>query len=100
MPCVELKLHPKHLYGVFGDSQWTNKYRLPDALLKDFLEHFTVLNLSNSRADSHIIGERSKSVQPLDVTIEDFKSAWGLGQSHLDFYLPNLCQSTQIFQKD
>ena len=75
MPCVELKLHPKHLYGVFGNSQWTNKDCQPDALLKDLLEHFLVLNLSNSRVDSYIIGERSKSVPPLDVTIEDFKRA-------------------------
>jgi hypothetical protein len=75
MPCVELKLHPKRLYGVFGDSQWTNKERLPDALLTDFLEHFPELNLSNSR-DSHIIGKRSKSVPPLDAAIEYFKSAW------------------------
>ena len=47
----------KHLYGVFGDSQWTNKDRLPDALLKDLLEHFSALNLSNSRVDSDIIGD-------------------------------------------
>jgi hypothetical protein len=75
MPCVELKLYPKRLYGVFGDSKWTNKDRLPDALLTDFLEQFPELNPSNSR-DSHIIGERSKSVPLLDVAIEDFKSAW------------------------
>jgi type I restriction enzyme M protein len=28
----------KHLYGVFGDSQWTNKERLPDAFLKALLD--------------------------------------------------------------
>jgi len=47
----------KHLYGVFGDSQWSNKDRLPDALLKDLLEHFSALNLGNSRVDSDIIGD-------------------------------------------
>ena len=32
---------PDTLYGMFGDAQWTNKERLPDALLKDLIEHFS-----------------------------------------------------------
>lgn len=40
----------KHLYGVFGDAQWTNKDRLPDALLKDLIEHFSALRLGNQNA--------------------------------------------------
>ncbi|MEI7847611.1 MAG: class I SAM-dependent DNA methyltransferase [Chloroflexota bacterium] len=47
----------KHLYGVFGDAQWTNKERLPDALLKDLLEHFSALNLGNQRVNSDIVGD-------------------------------------------
>ncbi len=47
----------KHLYGVFGDAQWTNKDRLPDALLKDLLEHFSALILSNSQVTSDILGD-------------------------------------------
>lgn len=47
----------KHLYGVFGDAQWTNKDRLPDALLKDLIEHFSALPLGNSRVASDIIGD-------------------------------------------
>jgi type I restriction enzyme M protein len=47
----------KHLYGVFGDSQWTNKERLPDALLKDFLEHFSSINLGNQQVSTDIIGD-------------------------------------------
>jgi type I restriction enzyme M protein len=39
----------KHLYGVFGDAQWTNKDRLPDELLKDLIEHFSALPLGNAR---------------------------------------------------
>ena len=46
-----------HLYGVFGDAQWTNKERLPDALLKDLIEHFSALNLDNSHVESDIIGD-------------------------------------------
>ncbi len=47
----------KHLYGVFGDVQWSNKDRLPDALLKDLLEHFSTLRLGNSRVASDIMGD-------------------------------------------
>ncbi len=47
----------KHLYGVFGDAQWTNKERLPDALLKDLIEHFSALNLGNQRITRDVIGD-------------------------------------------
>lgn len=47
----------EHLYGVFGDAQWTNKDRLPDALLKDLIEHFSALRLGNERVSSDIIGD-------------------------------------------
>jgi type I restriction enzyme M protein len=47
----------KHLYGVFGDAQWTNKDRLPDALLKDLIEHFSALKLGNRQVASDIIGD-------------------------------------------
>ena len=47
----------KHLYGVFGDAQWSNKDRLPDALLKDLIEHFSALHLGNKNVASDIIGD-------------------------------------------
>jgi type I restriction enzyme M protein len=47
----------KHLYGVFGDAQWTNKDRLPDELLKNLVEHFSVLSLGNDRVASDILGD-------------------------------------------
>ena len=47
----------QHLYGVFGDAQWTNKERLPDALLKDLIEHFSALKLGNTQVKSDIIGD-------------------------------------------
>ena len=34
------------LFGIFGDAQWTNKERLPDATLKDLIEHFSSETLS------------------------------------------------------
>ena len=46
----------KHLYGVFGDAPWTNKDRLPDALLKDLIEHLSALRLGNQRVSTDIIG--------------------------------------------
>src|SRR5437870_805376 len=33
--------NPDQLFGIFGDAQWTNKERLPDATLKDLVEHFS-----------------------------------------------------------
>lgn len=47
----------KHLYGVFGDAQWTNKDRLPDELLKDLIEHFSALSIGNSRVESDVMGD-------------------------------------------
>jgi type I restriction enzyme M protein len=47
----------KHLFGVFGDAQWTNKERLPDDLLKDLLEHFSALSLGNQRVASDVMGD-------------------------------------------
>lgn len=47
----------KHLYGVFGDAQWTNKDRLPDELLKDLIEHFSALSIGNDRVNSDVMGD-------------------------------------------
>jgi len=45
--------NPGRLDGAFGDASWTNKERLPDATLKNLLEHFSsvVLSLSNVPED-------------------------------------------------
>ena len=47
----------KHLYGVFGDAQWTNKDRLPDELLKDLIEHFSSLLIGNASVASDVMGD-------------------------------------------
>ncbi len=47
----------KHLYGVFGDGQWSNKDRLPDELLKDLIEHFSALTLGNAHVNSDLMGD-------------------------------------------
>jgi len=38
--------NPNQLYGIFGDSQWTYKERLPDRVLKNLIEHFSSQTLS------------------------------------------------------
>lgn len=47
----------EHLYGVFGDAQWTNKERLPDALLKDLIEHFSSIKLGNQVVNNDVMGD-------------------------------------------
>jgi type I restriction enzyme M protein len=56
MRCIEAA-NQKHLYGVFGDAPWTNKDRLPDPLLKDLVEHFSALDLRNSRVSTDVMGD-------------------------------------------
>jgi type I restriction enzyme M protein len=45
--------NPGRFDGIFGDAPWTNKERLPDATLKNLLEHFSsqVLSLANVPED-------------------------------------------------
>ena len=47
------KANPGRLDGIFGDAPWTNKERLPDATLKNLLEHFSAhtLTLANVPED-------------------------------------------------
>jgi len=56
MHCIEKENH-EVLYQIFGDAQWGNKERLPDALLVDLLDHFSKKNLSNSNVDPDIAGQ-------------------------------------------
>jgi type I restriction enzyme M protein len=51
------KANPDTLYGIFGDSQWTNKDRLSDALLRDLIEHFSKLPLGNKVARADVLGQ-------------------------------------------
>ncbi len=51
------KANPDSLYGVFGDAQWSNKDRLSDELLKDLIEHFSMLPLGNSHVSSDLLGD-------------------------------------------
>ncbi|MEK7425875.1 MAG: class I SAM-dependent DNA methyltransferase [Actinomycetota bacterium] len=46
------RVNPR-LDGVFGDAPWTNKERLPDATLKELIEHYSqvILSLNNVPED-------------------------------------------------
>lgn len=52
------KANKDKLTGIFGDAPWTNKERLPDALLKEMIEHFSskTLSLENCPEDELGIG--------------------------------------------
>ncbi|OGG55756.1 MAG: DNA methylase [Candidatus Handelsmanbacteria bacterium RIFCSPLOWO2_12_FULL_64_10] len=51
------KANPETLYGIFGDAQWTNKERLSDVLLRDFIEHFSRITFGNQAAQADILGQ-------------------------------------------
>jgi type I restriction enzyme M protein len=47
----------KHLYGIFGTTAvWSNKDKLPDAKLKDLIEHFSTRGLSNADVAPDVLG--------------------------------------------
>ena len=48
--------NPDRLDGIFGDAPWTNKSRLPDATLKNLLEHFSRQTLSLARVPEDELG--------------------------------------------
>jgi type I restriction enzyme M protein len=48
--------NPTKLYGIFGDTQWANKERLPDSLLRDLVDHYSRLPLSNRRVEPDVLG--------------------------------------------
>jgi type I restriction enzyme M protein len=51
------KANPDRLYGIFGDAQWTNKDRLPDAMLRDLIEHFSCLELTVANLPEDELGQ-------------------------------------------
>lgn len=49
--------NPDKLFGIFGDSQWTNKDRLSDTMLRDLIEHFSVLELTIKNLPEDELGQ-------------------------------------------
>jgi len=50
------KANQRTLYGIFGDVQWSNKDRLPDALLVKLVDHFSGMKLSNELVPNDVLG--------------------------------------------
>ncbi|WP_416900740.1 N-6 DNA methylase [Micromonospora echinospora] len=51
------KANQETLYGIFGTAAWTNKDKLPDAKLRDLIEHFSSRNLSNASVAPDVFGQ-------------------------------------------
>ncbi|MGN9808152.1 N-6 DNA methylase [Micromonospora sp. BQ11] len=51
------KVNPDVLYGIFGNATWTNKDKLPDAKLRDLIEHFSTRTLSNAVVAPDVFGQ-------------------------------------------
>jgi type I restriction system adenine methylase HsdM len=51
------KVNPDVLYGIFGSAAWTNKDKLPDAKLRDLIEHFSTRTLSNAAVSPDVFGQ-------------------------------------------
>lgn len=73
--------NPERLHGIFGDTQWTNKQRLSDALLRDLIEHFSQYDLSNGHVHPDILG------QAYEYLIKQFADA--TNKKAREFYTPN-----------
>jgi type I restriction enzyme M protein len=52
----EIERANPRLYGVFGDAPWTNKDRLPDATLRDLMEHYSTVTLSIANVPEDELG--------------------------------------------
>jgi type I restriction enzyme M protein len=52
----EIERANPRLDGVFGDAPWTNKDRLPDATLKELIEHYSQVTLSLSDVPEDELG--------------------------------------------
>lgn len=51
------KANQDKLFGIFGDTSWTNKDRLSDEMLTDLLEHFSEHNLSVANVLNDELGD-------------------------------------------
>ncbi len=51
------KQNPDTLYGIFGDANWANKEKITDELMIDLVEHFSKLDLSNSKTQHDLLGD-------------------------------------------
>ena len=48
--------NPQYLANIFGDTDWTNKERLSDAMLCQLIEHFSTKNLNIKNVPNDELG--------------------------------------------
>jgi len=53
----EIEKENQNLFGIFGDTQWSNKDKLSDALLIDLVEHFSQYSLGNENVPADMLGD-------------------------------------------
>jgi type I restriction enzyme M protein len=53
----EIEKANQNLFGIFGDTQWSNKDKLSDALLIDLVEHFSQYSLGNQNIPADMLGD-------------------------------------------
>ncbi|MDT0318424.1 type I restriction-modification system subunit M [Streptomyces millisiae] len=51
------KANPEKLDGIFGDTPWTNRDRVPPRVLRALLDHFSARFLGDAHADSDLLGQ-------------------------------------------
>lgn len=49
--------NPDTLYGIFGNTSWTNKQKLPDSKINDLIERFSSRPLTNSSVSPDVFGQ-------------------------------------------
>lgn len=49
--------NPETIFGIFGDANWTNKDRLSDATLRNLIDHFSGIDLSNTNVQTDVMGD-------------------------------------------
>lgn len=51
------KANPDTLDGIFGDTPWTNRDRIPPHVLRALLDHFSARFLGDAHADADLLGQ-------------------------------------------
>ncbi len=51
------RVNPKTLYRVFGNTDWGNKEKFSDELVKDLIEEFSLIKLGNDSVDIDTLGD-------------------------------------------
>ena len=51
------QVNQEFLYGIFGDTQWSNKNKLSDKLLINLIEHFSQYTLGNKNVAPDMLGQ-------------------------------------------